>query len=621
MFKQICIFVMCITILATVIGCKFQGTPIPSEWKTLQKDKEWVENFNRFLSMSYIEEEDMASFYAMTSANFEPSLYATYHALEIYKAMKLSVPEREEIVSYFKSLRQSDGSYLDVVNDHSKMFMTDGVRRATTILHDLGATFENVDSTVAYLLSCILEDGTFLDNPNKQINPVQDTIQNRLGMGTYYVIESLYMLGQIDKVPQQTKDAILDQVTASLKSVDQGGGADSDVGLVRAIYCLARIDPSLVPADVKVYITDLFNKLSDKDFLNSMYVNLILDTGELLGVVLLENKDLVLSGGNNLKDYVASKQNSEGGFGPPGNIDPYLTAEYVKLLSRLGLEYPQINIFLNAIDVRWTGEGWSQFFSSIVQSSRPQEVRYALEIAKVSGFTGYSGQKIRNYLESYLDANPQNLYCRNAYDAVLTLKEMGITEEETRKGQEICQYLIQKIDPSVLNNSSVDFLYSVPLANEVGLKLSEQTLTAVNQLLQRLKDAFISGGQVLSLEYLPLIWQTQGNKGGVFSEADILQMLEKRSDNGAYFIPNFPVDSPTGESGVQYVDQKDLYQTYCGIYTLKLIGSNDVVKKDLTKSFVMSCKQQFGFRQAPDGYWTNLRATYSGLMILELLSD
>ncbi len=239
------ILVAALLIASNLSSCR-QDSPV-RYWQTLLEDKDWVQNLNQWLGLSYIEEKDRAAFtMTMVGQSLSPDLYSSHSAIRMLKAIGRTIENRDQIGEWIHSLRKEDGSYDDpglrTVKPAKETEM------AITVLSEVGVRPEHVESTVSFLLSLQADDGTFFRSADRD-SPSDATKERRVAEGTQAVANTLLMLNLGDRIPQKTKEAVLADIVSTL---GESGPFPSvlEQNLPRTagiIALLARIDSSMVP--------------------------------------------------------------------------------------------------------------------------------------------------------------------------------------------------------------------------------------------------------------------------------------------------------------------------------------------------------------------------------------
>ncbi|MCR4394571.1 MAG: hypothetical protein NUV31_09410, partial [Dehalococcoidales bacterium] len=168
--------------------------PTPAGSLTSDSDQEWLRSLDQYLSLAYVEHGDQAAFTALSSKALSPSLYSTYNILRMLKFTGAEIKNPDQIIAFINSTKNPSGYYLDPFQSLSSHRPDYETMEAIKILISLNARIEDADSIAEYLLSLAYDDGTFLTDSSKKVTPSDDTRIERIGRGTFSVINSLVSL-------------------------------------------------------------------------------------------------------------------------------------------------------------------------------------------------------------------------------------------------------------------------------------------------------------------------------------------------------------------------------------------------------------------------------------------
>lgn len=607
------------------------NTALPSYWQKLRQDKEWLQKLNQFLSLTFVEEKDRAAFDSIAPIELEPSLYSTFNIIRMFKELGINIESRDRIASFINSLRNPSGAYLDSFrySNHKSNETTEAI----TILTELSLQPENVEATTEYLLSLKYNDGTFLQSTDGISSPENDRLY-RIVKGTQSAIESLIMLGQREKIPEETINVIKEEIATLLNKNDDISFIESG-SIIGAIKTLTLIDPALVSDKTKEFVRYLIEKLRQiPDVSDIGYpgrVIYLLDVAKSLGLSEAKDENIYKSIRIYLEKYIFPLQNLSGGFGPSETIDPLTTSQVVILTKRLGIEYPNLDKLLLNINNHWVGKGWKTFDIFSLGSVNWVFTYYGIGISEFTGFK-YDKQKILKFMDDCLAGIPPNEYeiisLKELYYAINTIKEINgrFTKEEINNARELCLKLSKEL--IMASETEVDpiFTYALPISRMVGFTLPVEVLDKISKLGRAFKEEMLSGKKALIPNYLLLYWQSQETNSSL-TKYDVLQELQKLYDaeSGGYTSPKIKALPASPEEAAnwtpEYIASPELFQTYCALQLLSDIGG-ELPDKGKTVDFVLSCKQEYGFKRAPDWNATTIiETTFAGIMSLKILSS
>lgn len=630
MKKTILHSTLTITVILLLISSSLLSITCAKKTVKLQEmraDKEWVQNINKYLSASYVEENDRAAFAWITSKDMLPSLYTTFSIVKILKAIGVEIENRDQIAGFINSLKNPNGAYFD---SFSTGHRSNETGEALTVLTELGIQPENVNETVKYLLSLEYKDGTFLVSQNG-ITAWDNTKEQRIDNGTGVVIHCLSMLGQTEKIPERAINIIADYVSLKLGESNQLHG--DDMRLIGAIRQITQIDPDLVTGRAREFISYQIKRIPEvTDLLYPSKALLLLDIASSLGISEAEDDSILENMRSYLNKYIFPMQNLSGGFGPSNTIDPMTTGEVVMLAERLGMEYPNSDKLMLNINNHWVGDGWTRFLIHTINNVSVMTTYYAIEIANFSGFA-YDTSKVKRFLDYCLAGIPpkdgDKIRLQEIYYAVKALVAMNgeLNVEEKRNAAELCL----QFSMNLLNESREDidnsFAYILPISKIVDFQLSDEILSKISKCAESFKKELLNLDKTLTPRYLQMLWESLEENSTVITKDEILKLLDSlyNADSGTYMIPaltGYPITPEESKTWIpEYALHSEVFQTYSAMELLFDVSENlpDKVK---TINFVISCKQPYGFSRAPDWPDTNnIEATFAALMILKRTSE
>src|SRR5208283_2290692 len=94
---SISIFVALIFLAANILlptSCK-NGTQ-PLYWQELYTDKQWIQQLNQYLALSYTENNDKAAFSAINSNDLSPGFYSTCNIITILKSVGMKIENQNQ---------------------------------------------------------------------------------------------------------------------------------------------------------------------------------------------------------------------------------------------------------------------------------------------------------------------------------------------------------------------------------------------------------------------------------------------------------------------------------------------------------------------------------------------
>ena len=620
------IVILCVSLLFPM-ACKKNTQPV--YWRELYKDKEWISSINQYLGLVYREQSDIAAFTGITSEALTPSLYSTYNILGMLASINMEIGNRDKLEDFISSLKNADGAYLNPssMNSHA----ADETYQAIKIFNMLGIQPKDRELTANYLLSLKCEDGTFISDPDSEINPYEQNKLVRISEGTYSVVKSLVMLGFSDKIPPETISAIVQEIYASLGDTGIYPSL-KDIATWRitvAIELISIIDPSLVTERAKGFISYAFDEIANMPedvFSFSSRVNRLLDIAHMLQLPEGMQESIFQEIRIILKNKIFTQQNITGGFGPSDTIEPMTSSQVIVLTNRLGVKYPNLDKLLSEINKHWVGDGWTPFLIQNISDTSYIYTYYALEIAKFSGYYNYNKNKVENFLAQYFTntaTNIDNMNLREVYYSVKALKAMNgkLKSGESQHAEEICIKLSQRLLTTAESNVDTQFAYAILVSKEVGFKLPEEVTTRIRQLAGYFKENMNSGKTAFIPSYIYLLWKSSEEQNPIITNNELVEYLSALYDknSGGYTMP-VALNLPTSDAPNLTASHPEIFQTYSAILLLSGIGSV-LHDKEKTLNFVMSSKQKFGFSRAPDLYDVKIEATFAAVMILKQLSQ
>jgi prenyltransferase beta subunit len=606
-------------------------TTLPISSQSLRQDKEWLKSLNQYLNLAYTEQEDRAAFTSLSMKTLSPALYGTYNIFRMLTFIGENIENPDSVINLIRSLKTQDGIYLDPFQSISMHRPDYETMQAITILTSLKAQPENLDSTVKYLLSLEHNDGTFLTDSTKEITGLDDTRIERIGRGTASVINSLVSLHLIEKIPQETKDAIISEVSSMLgESGPFSSLAYGTVGnLTCAIELLAKINPALIAPRARDYIIYALTNLSSMPvdtYLFPATANRLLDIAQLLGLKEAQQNSVIEGLQSYLKDKIFPLQNNSGGFGFFETVDPLATAENVILAHRLGIIYPNFDKLMSAFDMHWVGNGWAPFITIGINNGSYMSTYYSIELAKFSKWDGYNHKKVENFLNECFSDNekegmrPASL--EDLYYAVMAIKALNgkLSQEQAKKTELLCLKLADDFRFIKETDVNLQFTYATQISREAGFDLPETVRTETTRLAAYINADLLNGKRNILPETLYDLWQSLPEGNSTLTREEIIKYLESSYDSisGGFKSPriaNMMTTPPDITASSTYIPYPDIVQTYSAMLLLSDIGET-LPDKNQTLSFALSCKRKFGFSRWSDGTDINIMATFSAVMIL-----
>jgi hypothetical protein len=626
--KLITILVIILLICIVLLPYSCTNISIPAYWQKLGEDKGWMQKLNQFQSLTYVEETDRAAFGSIIPRNLEPSLYTTYSIVRMLKGIGANIENKEQIAGFINSIRNQDGMYLDALNYNQHK--SNETSQAIEVLSDLGVKPENIDATVKYLMSLAYGDGTFLQYKEGIITTEESRIY-RIIKGTGAVVTSLINLGQADKIPQNTKGVILDEINLELDK-NEHFNAGTTGSIIGAVKVLTLINPELVPDSAKNYISLALKELpSEADISFPGRAIYLLDIAHTLKLPEAEDGNIMDGLRTYLKDKIFPLQNLSGGYGPDETIEPLTTGDVVILADRLGIEYPDLSKLMTNIDNHRVDNGWAVFLVPSIGTINYVFTYYGIEIADFSGFE-YDKEKVNvfldNCLSGILPGSGEEISLKELYYAVNTIKTMngGLTSEENQNAKDLCMKLSRRLLSA--NETDIDpvFTYALPISRMLGFELPAEVLVKISKLNGAFKEELLVGKKAMIPNYLLLFWQSLETNSSL-TKYEVLKDLESLydGDSGGYTSPKLKdiPESPEEAANwtTEYISSPELFQTYGALQLLSNTGGK-LPDKDKTANFVFSCKQEYGFKRAPDWNATTIiETTFAGIMSLKLLSQ
>jgi len=625
---SISIFVALIFLAANILlptSCK-NGTQ-PLYWQELYTDKQWIQQLNQYLALSYTENNDKAAFSAINSNDLSPGFYSTCNIITILKSVGMKIENQNQIISYLNSTMNKQGAYVDPTESTTYINPVDETREAIEIINELGGKPEDVDSTVNYLLSLEYKDGTFLVEPETQLSVMENTQLNRIVNGTYSVVDSLIMLGRQNQIPQETKDVLVSAVVSALPEGNPFPSlTDSNTwSVITAIQLLTKIDPSLVPERAKELISYALNEVINippDSYIFTSSVNLLLDSAQSLNLAEANDKNILTGLRVDLNDKIFPLQNPSGGFGPSEIVEPLTTSDVVILANRLGVKYPNLNKLLSNIEEHRVDDGWTEFFEYTINNSNYLSTYYAIEIAKFSGYAGYDKKNVEKFLAGCFTASitgSNAVDIGDVYDAVMALKAMdnNLTQQESSDAKEICLELATNLLTAPQTNVGTDFAYILPISKEVGFDLPEDIQKVIPQLAGDFEEDLLDGQRTLVPYYLLRLWESLDENNTIITKDEAAQYLGNLYDEASGAYNTLALLNPQEPN--TFTPHPEMFQTYSALEILSDIGES-IPDENKTVEFVMSSKQEFGFSRAPDWSQPYMESTFAALMILKQLS-
>jgi hypothetical protein len=619
-----------VSIFFSTTAC--EKSTVPNYWQRLSEDETWIQTVNKFLGLAYVEMNDNAAFTWRSINDLAPSLYSTYAVMKILKSSGVDIDKQDRIIEHIDNLRNVDGSYSDPYQNIKEP--ANEIRQSLSVMTELGAQPKDIISTVDYLLSLQYEDGTFLTGSQAENSGLENTKLKRISRGTASVVLSLIMLGSADKIPQNTKEVIFMEVSSNLgESGPFPDLMDYDTWRITvAIEILAKMDPSLVTERAKEFIVYALTGLLDMPehtYLFASRANRLLDIADLTDVSEAYEKSVLDGLRHYLKEKIFPLQNSLGGFGPPNSIEPLTTSENVILANRLGVTCPNFNKLISEIEKHRVNNGWAVFFDTQINNSGYIFTRYALEIARFSGYDGYDKSKLEVFLrQSFSDGvepvgNGVNL--SELYHAVMALKTLTgeLSTSDKKLVEEQLSRLTQNFNTMSKSDYNTQFLYVTPISEQAGFDITESTVIEITRLAGYYKEDIITRNRSMLPQSLCNLWKAQVPENEVISQDEVMQYLSELYDEetGGYnslMINKLPASSEEIGSEPEYVPHPEIFQTYSALELLHDLGEK-IPNKDKTYNFVMGCKSEYGFSRAPNLPGINLEATFAAIKILEQL--
>jgi hypothetical protein len=630
------IFLLIVIIVSSALPACSNRAP-QSGWADFREDTEWVASLNKYLSLVYVEEGDRAAFTTRLVTEIAPSLYTTYAVIRLLKSQE-SIENKTQIVKYINSLRNQEGAYVESYHSNIIDRAPLETKYALSILTDLNSVPEDSASTIKYLLSLQYDDGTFVLDKKDGITPLEDTRLKRIGQGTASVIKSLAMLEAKDKIPEETKNAIQDEVAHQLGT----SGEYPDLlkgdswGTVLAIQLLAITDPDLVTERARRFIADtLVNivTLPADPYLSPDRTNNLLDIAQTLG--LPEANDPIVSDSLRtlLKEKLLPMQNITGGFGPSYSLDPLATSANIILAARLGVPFPNYLRLEAEIEKHWVGSGWTPFFETSLSNPHYKCTYWALETAAFSGFKGYNKDKINKFLRKGFSSNSipgmNATSIMDIYYCVKGLKLLNgkLNQTDLQSARTLLTDLSASFSDLNEDNYDSDFIYTMPLSKELDFDLPNQTIIDIVRLAGIFQDRLIKGKtQLCPSTLLSLYNSVDGNKG-VLSPDEIVSYLEGLYDEETGFytmsiISNFPPSSQSVAPGwtPTYAPHPLVEQTLAALTLLSAIGKTppDINK---TYNYLVFCKRLYGFSSDQDSENVSISSTPSAILLFKIMQE
>lgn len=625
MRKHLLITVNIVILVTVAFSCGCRINTSSTGWQKAQEDKEWISRLNQFLDLSYIEKGDIAAFTGLSSGNLNPSIYSTSAITTIIKTIGLEFQNSNQIIEFFDSTRNQNGAYYDSPGSRHPLMDT---KQAITIFQNLDATPKEIDQTVNYLLSLQYDDGTFLTELETGISEWEQTRLSRITLGTAEVVSSLIMLGQKEKIPVETINALVAEIDSNLG--DTGFFPDFNASkaweITVAIELLVMVDPALILPRTKEFIVYQLNGLMGMipdAYLTSSLANRLLYIGDILELPEIKADDMIDKLRAYLKDKIFPLQNSKGGFGFSELVDPLTTSEVILLSDKLEIQYPNLEKLVSELDRRWVGNGWAMFIDAQINSGSYISTYYALEIASFSGYDRYNPEKVIRFLKggfsNYNDGIAGNVNLYELYYAVKAINLLidKLNEADINNIKGLC--LKWSADFKLISkaNSSM-FTYVIPLSREAGFELPEDLEEEIMRLTRAYKENLIQKPDTISPNELYYLYESVEEKDQVLTRDEVAEYLHESYDyvtggyNSMVFVPQSDNSVPQAES------RPELYQTCVAIKLLDAANLK-ITDRDKTYEFVMQCKHKYGFMRTPDAFDSNLLTIYAGVTILKYL--
>jgi hypothetical protein len=611
--------VVIITInLLFCFSCRQHGTL--SRLGKYKIDEEWIQSLNKFLSLSYVENENIAAFVNIPSKGLIPSLYTTCAVTNILKNSNKDISDKNQIVQFVESLRNSDGAYVDNIST-THMNPPNETLQAIVALANLGIDPEEKENITKYLFSLQIEDGTFLMDAREGITERENTVLRRISIGTNAVINSLLYLDMKEIIPDITKTIIKSEIESFLSTNNTYPIlTETDTWrTIVAIDILAKIDPSLLPektSEFILYVIKEITNISPDAYIFSSRVNLLLDIALNMQLPNVNDKETIDRIRAYFKNNILPLQNIHGGFGPSETIEPLITSENVILANRLEVPYPRLDILLAEIENHWMGNGWSLFLVNNLDIDNVIVTYFGIDVGKYSGFH-YDKNKISVFLRQLLSSN-QEMTTNTMLYIVNSLETLNgsLSKEDKNNISNYCKECIDNILSTSNFYNSDKYLFLLPICNKVNYARSDEIQQKLLEIIHQYKVKVDKEG-VNCPQQIYNLWISQ-NTDPIITKQDIKNYLSVVYDEefGAYTALVRPQQS---EFGISYLPLPDIYQTYLALY---LLSENGISLPDEKKTinFVVDCKQIYGFSRAPDWYnMTSIQNTFAALMILEQL--
>ena len=618
--------------LLAIPGCSTEAPQTPRYWLELVADEQWRQNLTQWLTLSYIEEQDIAGFSMLDTTSLAPSLYSTYAVVMILNTLGEGIEDGDRIADWVDSLKNEEGFYFD--ENSVGQLASRQTNMAITILTALNRSPKDAESTVDYLLSLQDEDGLFHvthDNPELD-EALTGTREGRINW-SIWAVDSLLKLGQGEEALQKTRELLAEEIATMLpvgKPFPELSDMEQSGTILSAILTLAQIDSSLVPARARDFISESLGQIPamPADILRGIrHINKLLAAAELLELAELEEDRIH----EEIKSYLETKifplQNLHGGFGPmDNNTEPSTTYEVVCMTQRLDLPYPNLQELLTDIGNHQVDDGWANFVVLNLEH-KSQSTFYALQIAEAINFTDYDQSKIATYLnEELLDDSStiKDIYYAAASLAIL---QGSLSQSEHQAAETACLRLSSQLPAKSGTNFELEDLYEYGhfvLAREViGFDMSEDLEKKITEAAKQAKTAILEGRLLEGPVSLYFLWVVQ-EYDNITDKSEVQESLEPFfTEYGGYLLAEEATLLSMGFPPEYVVP--DMLATFYAQESLSRIGAGFSDESHVL-DFVMASKHRYGFDYASlqligDRSSPDFRSTYAALMLLKEFSE
>jgi len=563
-----------------------------------------------WLSVSYLEYQGLAGFGEYPAEQLtRPTLYWTHGAVENAVLNALPILGSDKIASWVVTLLLPDGSFDDPTTKAPTFIET---LWALRILRLLGDDLERFSDTRAFLEQSL--DG--LDLTGSEISE-----ELRSALSTASLI--LACCEEFSAVGHPVAARYMDGLTSSLLELaswmnalvsSSGTWSTDTIPQLAAQYTLmvARVAPEHLSSEGRDFLQRhlLFVETAPAQFTACLTIYVLLTASSQVFAWNDVPQEIREGVERYLEHSILPILSERGGFGWTGyqgitSVDAQMTVPLIRLYSVLGQRYPLADAFATTLAPLRIPEGW---IFHIQVTPDPNSSFYALALAKISGWAGFSEPGLLSYCRAILhssDSSPMDvLYAAKGWAEIEGVSQELMALLTSRL--QGCSFAW--VETNIRSIVELLFLFNMP----------SETLTFVSVLeIRRLElvEVLSEASHVELLRELTMLDSLLGTES-LSREAFTDRIFALYCEEGGFMHHSkMPESIP------------DVISTYMAIETLSHLGMSSAVSREALAEFILGCRFAPGYMLAPpdvlerigESPYVELISTYCGTRLQQFV--